>query len=67
MEKFGAVDPKITPDVEAPATQCTRPDCACRGADAVKSANFVQTTIARLDADFRRKVADAAKTKLINE
>jgi len=67
VEKFGAVDPLITPDVEAPAAQCTRPDCACQSASRAKTADTTATTITRLDADFRRKVADAVKTKLINE
>lgn len=66
MKKFGAVDPELTPDVEAPAETCALPDCRCRGESGGKTASdaTVRAAILQLDADFRRVAAEAAKTKI---
>lgn len=66
MKKFGAIDPKITPDVESPAQPCSRADCPCQGELSSKSAaneNKIEK-IGRLDKDFRRQAADNVKNSL---
>ena len=58
MEKYGVVKTGVTPDVEPTETKTA--------ADCVKT-NIVDNkkqTIDVLDADFRKKAADAAAAKL---
>lgn len=66
MKKFGAIDPQLTPDVEAPAAPCSRQNCQCRGEGQAKSAaeENARAAIIQLDSDFRRAAADAAKTNI---
>jgi hypothetical protein len=58
MEKYGVVKTGVTPELDSPETKTA--------ADCVKT-NIVDNkkqTIDVLDADFRKKAADAAAAKL---